>query len=47
MVKDSFRERAKLGEFEILTKKPAIVAEEEQMRNPRARSAKLRAAEKQ
>ena len=47
MVKDSFRERAKLGEFEILTKKPVIAAEEEQMRNPRARSAKLRAAEKQ
>ena len=47
MVKDSFRERAKLGEFEILTKKPAIATEEEQMRNPRARSAKLRAAEKQ
>ena len=46
LVKDSFRERAKLGEFEILTKKPAIAAEEEQMRNPRARSAKLRAAEK-
>jgi 16S rRNA (cytosine1402-N4)-methyltransferase len=46
MVKDSFRERARLGEFEILTKKPAIAAEEEQMRNPRARSAKLRAAEK-
>jgi len=46
MVKDSFREHAKLGEFEILTKKPAIAAEEEQMRNPRARSAKLRAAEK-
>jgi len=46
LVKDSFRERSKLGEFEILTKKPAIAAEEEQMRNPRARSAKLRAAEK-
>jgi len=46
MVKDSFRERARLGEFEILTKKPVIAAEEEQMRNPRARSAKLRAAEK-
>jgi 16S rRNA (cytosine1402-N4)-methyltransferase len=44
MVKDSFRERARLGEFEILTKKPVIAAEEEQMRNPRARSAKLRAA---
>ena len=47
MVKDSFRERARLGEFEILTKKPVIAAEEEQMRNPRARSAKLRAAERQ
>jgi len=47
MVKDSFREQARLGEFEILTKKPVIAAEEEQMRNPRARSAKLRAAEKQ
>jgi len=46
MVKDSFRERARLGEFEILTKKPTIAAEEEQMRNPRARSAKLRAAER-
>lgn len=46
LVKDSFREAARLGEFEILTKKPAIAAEEEQMRNPRARSAKLRAAEK-
>ena len=46
LVKDSFRERARLGEFEILTKKPVIAAEEEQMRNPRARSAKLRAAEK-
>ena len=47
LVKDSFREQARLGEFEILTKKPVIAAEEEQMRNPRARSAKLRAAEKQ
>ena len=46
LVKDSFRESARLGELEILTKKPAIAAEEEQMRNPRARSAKLRAAEK-
>jgi 16S rRNA (cytosine1402-N4)-methyltransferase len=46
LVKDSFREAARLGEFEILTKKPVIAAEEEQMRNPRARSAKLRAAEK-
>jgi len=46
LVKDSFREQARLGEFEILTKKPAIATEEEQMRNPRARSAKLRAAEK-
>jgi 16S rRNA (cytosine1402-N4)-methyltransferase len=47
LVKDSFREAARRGEMEILTKKPAVASEEEQMRNPRSRSAKLRAAEKQ
>jgi 16S rRNA (cytosine1402-N4)-methyltransferase len=30
----------------VLTKKPAVPADEEVERNPRARSAKLRAAEK-
>ncbi len=46
LVKDSFREAARLGELEILTKKPVTATEEEAMRNPRARSAKLRAAER-
>jgi len=29
-----------------LTKKPVVAAEQEQMRNPRSRSAKMRAAQK-
>jgi 16S rRNA (cytosine1402-N4)-methyltransferase len=47
LVKDAFRQAGREGILEVLTKKPAIVAEQEQMRNPRSRSAKLRAAEKQ
>jgi 16S rRNA (cytosine1402-N4)-methyltransferase len=47
LVKDAFREAGREGILEVLTKKPAIAAEQEQMRNPRSRSAKLRAAEKQ
>jgi 16S rRNA (cytosine1402-N4)-methyltransferase len=43
LVKDSFRESARLGELEILTKKPVTASEQEALRNPRARSAKLRA----
>ena len=46
IVKDSLRDEAKSGVWEILTKKPVIASEEEVERNPRARSAKLRAAEK-
>jgi 16S rRNA (cytosine1402-N4)-methyltransferase len=46
LVKDSFRESARLKELEILTKKPVVAVEQEQLRNPRSRSAKLRAAEK-
>ena len=46
LVKDAFREGAKNGMYEILTKKPVVAGEEEARRNPRARSAKLRAAEK-
>jgi 16S rRNA (cytosine1402-N4)-methyltransferase len=47
IVKDAFREGAiKDKYFRILTKKPVTASEEEQDRNPRARSAKLRAAER-
>ena len=47
IVKDAFREGAKKDKyFRILTKKPVTATEEESDRNPRARSAKLRAAER-
>jgi 16S rRNA (cytosine1402-N4)-methyltransferase len=46
IVKDSFREGAKQGTWEILTKKPVTPTQEEIDRNSRARSAKLRAAER-
>ena len=46
LVKDSFRESAKAGVLEVLTKKPVAATEQEALRNPRSRSAKLRAAEK-
>jgi 16S rRNA (cytosine1402-N4)-methyltransferase len=46
IVKDALREGAKLGQYEVLTKKPVVAGEEEVDRNPRARSAKLRAAER-
>jgi 16S rRNA (cytosine1402-N4)-methyltransferase len=47
LVKDAFREFGRKREFEVLTKKPVVASEEEQMRNPRSRSAKMRAAERQ
>jgi 16S rRNA (cytosine1402-N4)-methyltransferase len=46
IVKDSLREGARLGIWEILTRKPVTAGEEELERNPRSRSAKLRAAER-
>jgi 16S rRNA (cytosine1402-N4)-methyltransferase len=47
LVKDAFREAGRTKEFEVLTKKPVVADEQEQMRNPRSRSAKMRVAEKQ
>ena len=46
IVKDALREGAKQGWYELLTKKPMTASEEEIDRNPRSRSAKMRAAEK-
>ena len=46
IAKDSFREGARQGIWTILTKKPVTAGEEEIDRNPRSRSAKLRAGEK-
>ncbi|HEX3373400.1 MAG TPA: 16S rRNA (cytosine(1402)-N(4))-methyltransferase RsmH [Edaphobacter sp.] len=47
LVKDAYREAGRAKVFEVLTKKPIVADEQEQMRNPRSRSAKMRAAEKQ
>jgi 16S rRNA (cytosine1402-N4)-methyltransferase len=47
IVKDAFREGGiKDKYYRVLTKKPVTASEEEQDRNPRARSAKMRAAER-
>ncbi len=46
MVKETFRTLEKRGEIRVLTKKPVTPSEEEQRRNPRSRSAKLRCAER-
>jgi 16S rRNA (cytosine1402-N4)-methyltransferase len=46
IAKDSLREGAKNGIWNILTKKPVTAGEEEIGRNPRSRSAKLRAGER-
>ncbi len=46
LVKDAFRDQAKLGLLEVLTKKPIVASEQESLRNPRSRSAKMRAAQK-
>jgi 16S rRNA (cytosine1402-N4)-methyltransferase len=47
IAKDSIREGAQKGTWKVLTKKPVTAGEEEMDRNPRSRSAKLRAAERQ
>ena len=46
IVKDALREGARMGIYTVLTKKPVGAGEEEIDRNPRSRSAKLRAAER-
>jgi 16S rRNA (cytosine1402-N4)-methyltransferase len=46
IVKDALREGAKQGLYRLLTKKPVTATEEEIDRNPRSRSAKMRAAER-
>jgi 16S rRNA (cytosine1402-N4)-methyltransferase len=46
LVKDAFREAGRSGVYEVLTKKPVVAGREEESRNPRSRSAKMRAAAK-
>jgi 16S rRNA (cytosine1402-N4)-methyltransferase len=46
IAKDSIREGARQGIWNILTRKPITASEDEIDRNPRSRSAKLRAAER-
>jgi 16S rRNA (cytosine1402-N4)-methyltransferase len=46
IVKDALRDGVKLGQYRLLTKKPVTPSQEEIDRNPRSRSAKMRAAER-
>jgi 16S rRNA (cytosine1402-N4)-methyltransferase len=46
IVKDATRDGAKQGIYRLLTKKPVTAGEEEIDRNPRSRSAKMRAVER-
>jgi 16S rRNA (cytosine1402-N4)-methyltransferase len=46
IVKDALRQGARDGLYRLLTKKPVTASGEEVSRNPRSRSAKLRAAER-
>jgi len=46
IVKDALRDGREKGIYTVLSKKPVVASEEECDRNPRSRSAKLRAAER-
>ena len=46
LVKDALRDAARAGTMTMLTKKPVVANEQEALRNPRSRSAKLRAGER-
>jgi 16S rRNA (cytosine1402-N4)-methyltransferase len=46
IVKDALREGAKQGHYRLLTKRPVTGSDQEIDRNPRSRSAKLRAVER-
>ena len=46
IVKDALRDGARDGVYRVLTKKPVTADQEEIDRNPRSRSAKLRAGER-
>ena len=46
LVKDAFKAAKDAKVYEVLTKKPVTASEQEEMRNPRSRSAKMRAAQK-
>ena len=46
LAKDALRKGREAGTYEVLTRKPVTASDEEVDRNPRSRSAKLRAAEK-
>ena len=46
LVKDAFREGGRQGIWQVLTRRPETAGEAETDRNPRSRSAKLRAAER-
>ncbi len=44
LVKDAFREGKDAGTMDVLTRKPVVAGDDEVRRNPRSRSAKMRAA---
>ena len=46
LAKDAFRDGAQRGIWDVITRKPVTATEDEEHRNPRSRSAKLRVAER-